>query len=332
MKQVLTYLAALLASLALGASAWALPFNSVYVFGDSLSDAGSNPSAVLSLYKLLGNNCDPYHPCPPYFDGRYSNGPVASEYLANTVLPGGANPANFHSFAVSGATTGIGNFGDGGTASTPGFFGLPGFAQQIALYQGLSGGVADPGALYFVWGGANDFLTLDSPITAAQNIAGYVASLAADGAKHILVPNLPDLGLTPFVQGAGLVPEAHGFSVGFNTVLAAQLGSLGALFPGTDIIQFDTFTFLNDVVANPAAYGFTDSGTACLPSLLDPVCANPDGHVFWDVFHPSTHADAVIAAAFAKSVPEPATLALVAVGLLALLAANRQGRRTGLAA
>jgi phospholipase/lecithinase/hemolysin len=249
MKKFLAHLVPLIATLLLGANVWATPFNSMYSFGDSLSDAGSSPSAVLSIYKILGTFygvpgvCDPVHPCPPYVDGHYSNGPIAAEYLANAILPGGANPANFYSFAVSGATSGIGNFGDGGKAGSLGTFGLPGIAQEIGLYNSLSGGVADPNALYFVWGGANDFLTLDSPFVAAQNIANYVGALAGMGATHILVPNLPDLSLTPFVQGAGLVPQGHGFSVAFNTTLAGLLDNLSALLPATDIVQFDTFVF-----------------------------------------------------------------------------------------
>ncbi len=259
MKSAFARLLTLIAALLLGANAWATAFSSMYSFGDSLSDVGSNPSAVLSIYKLLGNACDPVHPCPPYVGGHYTNGPIAAEYLANAVLSGGANPANFHSFAVSGATSGIGNFGDGGNATTVGSFGLPAMAQEIGLYMSLSGGVADPNALYFVWGGANDFLTADSPFAAAQNIANYVGALAGIGATHILVPNLPDLSLTPFVQGAGLVPQAHGFSVGFNTTLSGLLDSLSLLFPATDITQFDTFSFFNDVVTNPGKYGFTDT-------------------------------------------------------------------------
>ena len=324
MKRSLVSLVSFLACLLTAASVWATPFSGMYAFGDSLSDAGGSPSAVVSIYKLLGGNCDPYHPCPPYYDGRYSNGPVAVEHLANSILPGGGTPANFHDFAVSGATTGIGNYGDGGTATSAGFYGLPGMAQQIGLY--LSGGATDSNALYFVWGGANDFLTLDSPIQAAQNVATYVGALASAGAAHFLVPNLPDLGLTPFVQSVGMQAQAHAFSTAFNTTLALQLGSLGQLFPAADIIQFDTYSFLNDVVLNPAKYGLSNSQDACLPTILGAPCANPDGYVFWDVFHPTTAADAVIAKAFAKSVPEPGTVALLAVGLLALLYAGSQRR------
>ena len=324
LASVVTFFVLLLA----GANVWATAFTSLYSFGDSLSDSGSSPSSVMSIYNFLGS-CDPYHPCPPYYAGRYSNGPVAVEHLANSILPGGATPANFFNFAVAGSTTGLGNYGDGGTATHTGVYGLPGMYQQVGSYLTSSGGTADPNALYFVWGGANDFLTLDSPILAAQNIANYVGALATAGATHILVPNLPDLSLTPFVQSVGLQTQAHVFSTAFNAMLAIQLGSLDQLFPAADIIQFDTYSFLNDVVLNPAKYGLSNSQDACLPSLPGAPCANPDSYVFWDSFHPTTAADAVIASAFAKSVPEPGTMALLAVGLLALFYAGSQRRTLG---
>lgn len=329
MKKKLASLVSCLAFLLAAVQAWAMPYTGLVAFGDSLSDAGGSPSAVLSIYRLLGGSCDPYHPCPPYYDGRYSNGPVAVEHLANSILPGGATPANFQDFAVSGATTGMGNYGDGGTATHSGVYGLPGMAQQLGLYLSASGGVADSQALYFVWGGANDFLTLDAPVLAAQNIASYVGTLATAGATHILVPNLPDLSLTPFVQSVGLQTQAHAFSTAFNSTLAIQLGNLGQLFPAADIIQFDTYSFLNDVVLNPAKYGLSHSQDACLPSLPGAPCASPDSYVFWDSFHPTTAADAIIATAFAKSVPEPGTMALLAVGLLALLHAGSRRRTSG---
>ncbi len=315
MKATLRLFVSFAAGLVLAAHAWALPFSALYAFGDSLSDAGANPSAVMSIYKLLGD-CDPLHPCPPYFDGRYSNGPVAVERLADAVLPGGANPGNFFSFAVAGSTSGIGNLGDSGSATTVGQHGLPGMAQQLLAYESASKGIADPGALYFVWGGANDLLTANSPIVAAQNIADYVALLAGMGARHILVPNLPDLALTPFAREADLQLVAHGFSMQFNDTLAALLAGLDASLPA-DVIAFDTFGLLNAVVANPAAFGFTDAMQACLVSTTA-MCANPDAFVFWDGFHPTAAAHAVIAEGFARAVPEPASVLLLAVGILAL--------------
>ncbi len=326
MKKNLVYLSSLLSGLLLSVNVLATTLSSIYVFGDSLSDAGSNPSAVLSIYNLLGGNCDPAHPCPPYVNGHYSNGPTAPEYLANSILSGGANPTNFFSFAVSGATSGIGNYGDGGSATAPGLYGLPGMYQELGHYLSLSGGSADSNALYFVWGGANDFLTFDSPITAAQNIASYVGALANIGATRILIPNLPDLSLTPFVQDASLIPQAQAFSLSFNAELALQIDGLNLLFPSVNIIEFDTFTFLNNVVSNPGGFGITDSHSACLSSL--DACANPDEYVFWDGFHPTTHAHALISSAIASAVPEPETYAMLLVGLCVLGFMARRRKET----
>ena len=317
MRSSLKFLASVCVSLVLGASAWAAPYSALYVFGDSLSDAGSNPSAVTSIFKLLGNACDAAHPCPPYVDGHYSNGLTAAERLADDILPGAANVGNFFSFAVSGSTTGIGNFGDGGSAISAGTYGLPGMAKQLGLYQSMLpglGGMADPNALYFVWGGANDFLTQDSPLAAARNIANHVGALAALGASTILVPNLPDLALTPFAMLSGLEVQAHLFSTLFNTTLAPLLSGLDAALPAR-IIQFDTFALFNDIVANPASASFGNATDAC---LLSPGCTNPDTFIFWDTFHPTTAAHGHIAGAFARAVPEPDSLLLLASALLLL--------------
>lgn len=119
---------------------------------------------------------------------------------------------------------------------------------------------------------------------------------------------------------------AHAFTVDFNTELAMQLGNLSLLFPTADIVKFDTFSFLNDVVLDPTHYGFSNSKDACLPTLPTP-CTDPDNYVFWDGFHPTTQADALIASAFANAVPEPGTIVLLVVGLFALRVAASQRRK-----
>lgn len=322
MKKGLEFLAAMLAGLLLAASAWAAPYSGLHVFGDSLSDAGDGPGAILSLYRFAGG-CDALHPCPPYVGGHYTDGPTAAEQLAGHLLPGGATPPGFLSFAVAGATTGIGNFADGGSATAIGASGLPGMAQQVGLYASTFG-AASPDTLYFLWGGANDFLTGGSPLAAAQNVAGLVSALAGLGARHFLVPNLPDLGLTPFAAGAQLIALARDFSLAFNDELARLIAALDAM-PAVDIALFDTFGLFNAMLADPAAHGFANASAPCLQGQA--VCADPGAHVFWDDFHPTTTAHAYIADAFARQVPEPASLLLVALGVVAL-----SGRRARLAA
>ena len=302
----------------------AAAFNNLIVFGDSLSDAGDSPSAVTSIYKILANNCSPLHPCPPYEGGRLSNGPVATEHLAGSLFPGSVTSTNFRSYAIGGATSGIGNTGDEGSATNSGIFNLPGMKQELDRYMSDSAGVADPNALYFVWGGGGDYLTHNSPVAAAQNIGGYVSSLAAAGAKHFLVPNLGDLGHTPFARTEGEESQARDYTLVFNTELAAQLGNVGSNFPTTNIFQFDTYSFLNNIIQNPVDFGFTDVTNACV-SLLVFSCDNPDGHLYWDNVHPTARAHALLGAAFAGAVPEPQISAMFVIGLFVLaLAANRR--------
>ena len=142
-----------------GGNTWAAPFTGLYAFGDSLSDAGDSPSAVTSLYKILGNNCDPFHFCPPYFDGRISNGPVASEQLASNSF---SRRSHEHEFPQLCGSRG-GQRGQNGGFESGGAIELPGMKQELEMYIRDSSGKADPNALYFIWGGANDYLTSDSP-------------------------------------------------------------------------------------------------------------------------------------------------------------------------
>lgn len=286
------------------------PISAVVVYGDSLSDNGN-------LYAASGFT----YPPAPYFNGRRSNGPVAVETMANALgVP-------LIDQAWLGATTGIGNYGDNGSTTTIGTLGFPGvsavFANTFGTVAGsLPGGPAS--AVFVVWAGANDFLA-PSPLDttpaqiiarAVSNIDAIVLALQGAGAGRILVPGLPDLGLTPYVQALGPLSAAGAtaFTNAFNTALQASLPS-GVLF-------FDTATVLRSMVANPAAYGFMDVSAPCFNGVN--VCANPDAYLFWDDFHPSTAAHAVLGQQFANAVPEPATVALVIAGLAAIGIAARK--------
>ena len=317
MKKLYVSLTIYLFFLLAAINAWATPFTSLYVFGDSLSDGGGSDTAITSIYKLSGGNCDFAHPCPPYANGHYSNGQVAVEYLADKILPGGANPANFFSYAVGGATSGIGNYGDAGSAIGPGTLGLPGISAVINNYLTFSNGSADSNALYFIWGGANDLLTAGSPIDAALNIADNASKLIDAGATHLFIPNLPSLGLTPFAGATGMAEVAEAFSVAFNTALAAQLTALSTQFSGVDIIQFDTYSLFNHFVATPGNYGFTNAQNSCLTD--SGLCTNPDEYIFWDALHPTMQTHKLLADAFTRALPSPGVPALLIIGSLAFI-------------
>jgi len=285
-------------ALALAIPAFSSSYTSVVVYGDSLSDNGN-------LFAAIGQ------PPAPWFDGRFSNGIVAVEYLA-TILN-----APLVDFAVGGATTGIGNHLDNGTPTSLDV--LPGMSTSYAATQASLGPAL--GGLFVVWGGSNDFLSPDPADSfpfgvadrAVDNLISIASGLKSQGARTILVPGLPDLGLTPFYLAAGPVASAGATAVSdyFNNRLVSHLPD--------GVVYFDTATLLRTVTANPSAYGFTNVTDSCLTQAA--CAADPSKFLFWDDFHPTTAGHAILGQAFAQAVPEPSTIvllpAILAIGFFA---------------
>jgi len=164
----------------------------LYVFGDSLSDTGNVFAATGGAFPQS----------PPYFNGRFSNGPLWVEYLADDLgLP--RNPST--NFAYGGATTGSNNAINSA---------LPGLQQEINGFT-TANPSADPNGLYIVWAGANDYPGAGdiNPTIPVTNLSNAVQSLAGVGARNILVVNLPvpDLGQLPGTLNTANSAPPHRF-------------------------------------------------------------------------------------------------------------------------
>jgi outer membrane lipase/esterase len=114
-----------------------------------------------------------------------------------------------------------------------------------------------------------------------------------------VVTNAPNIGGTPKVQalGAAAVAAATQLSFGFNGALAPQLAGLKAGSPGLNIYSVDVGALTTQIVANPAQFGFSNVTTACFNTLVSPptLCADPAPYAFWDPFHPTATAHALLA-------------------------------------
>jgi phospholipase/lecithinase/hemolysin len=285
----LSGLLALIVAAATATPAVAGPFSQIVSFGDSLTDTGND-------FIQFGT------PKPPYFMGRFSNGPTWVEYLAGKL--GVADPTP----SLAGGT----NYAYGGATAGTIFQGVPNLGTQVQTYLNKVGS-ADPKALYTVWMGANDFFggQTDASIPAAA-VNSALTSLINAGAQHILVSNLPAQGATPLVRAKGqaAVDAINALDIQFNNDLTADVNMLRMSNPGVIIDFFDVHSLLNAALQNPAAFGYTNT----TDELIQNPNADPNTYLFWDQVHPTTKGHSLIAdQVFSQIVPEPGGMTLAAV-------------------
>lgn len=296
-------------------SASAASYSAVYAFGDSLSDTGNLLTATGGLLPQPSD----------YYQGRFSNGKAAVEYLA-----AGLGVSLFN-YAYGGAETGVKN-GAMVQANASAALQNTGVLSQVGFYQSaLAGSSADANALYFVWAGANDFQYEGYSQAVAQaaigNLATTIQTLYGLGARSFLVPGLPDLGITPSGLASGSSQLLQGLSASFNAGLTQTLNQLGAL-PGIDITYFDTFTAQHVLTAQQAAAGMNVTN-ACFSGAVGvggTQCSDPGNYFYWDRIHPTASTHQILGAQMLAAVPEASTVLMMGAGLFALLGAVRRQR------
>lgn len=266
------------------------------VFGDGLSDTGNAYAASLE-----GGG---EYPASPYFDGRFSDGPIWIEVLASRLRMPPPEPSfrGGLGYAWGGAVTG----------RRTDEAAVPGLGDQVDAFL-EAGGTVGPGDLVVIWAGAEDFhrsdfglsAELPDPTALVQTLSGTISRLASEaGAPRFLVVNLPPLGQTPRARwlGENVDAELPGYfdrlSAQFNNHLAAELSALEMRL-GIEILQLDADALTREVLAAPGRFGFTDAETPARP-LADsrgaPADARTPGtgtplepgtHLFFDAVHPS---------------------------------------------
>src|SRR5207244_4965843 len=128
---------------------------------------------------------------------------------------------------------------------------------------------------------------------------GLIGKLQGAGAGTVLVMNLPDIGHTPL---AGMMPAVGPLwttaASAFNLTLNAGLTQLGG-----NVAALNVFGLFNEVIANPALYGFKNVTTAACTVASSSLCTSatlvePNAnqtYLFADGIHPTGAGHAIIA-------------------------------------
>jgi phospholipase/lecithinase/hemolysin len=259
-------------------------FERLVVFGDSLSDNGN-------AFALDPSSFQP--PTPPYFMGRFSNGPIWVDYfpsVARSVAHFGTVTAFFAAQHPNGHAT---DFAIGG--ATSGQLNL-----QIGAYVTSLGGQRAPGDLCVIWIGANDFAaglaagSLD-PRATVENIRAGIDQLSSAGVKTFIVINIPDIALTPQVKAVPtIVQGARQFVFTVNTLLQVELLPYSWLHRiSVEIVDINRIFI--PLVLNPGRFGFTNSSGFALDPSTGGGDTNQNDYVFWDGFHPTTRVHQIAA-------------------------------------
>jgi phospholipase/lecithinase/hemolysin len=295
--------------------------STIYAFGDSLSDAGN-----LSTITAVTGATEPVS--PPYFQETYgsvtgnvfSNGPTWVQDLSQDLGLGTLKPSlqGGTDYAYGGAETGS----TPQNASDSAILAISLPAQLVEFQTNVAHPAAN--ALFTLSIGSNDILDIlgNTSLTAQQQAAdvkaavanefSFIKQLIADGAKTLVVLNVPDLGKTPDVTSgaangshtpsAALDAEASQLASAYDTALAADLATIGS----ASVHVVNAYQLIDNAVADPTAYGLTNVTTpvwsgnftsAGSGTLAATGTAAQDHYLFWDQLHPTETGHLAIAAA-----------------------------------
>lgn len=283
-------------------------FNSMVVFGDSLSDPG-NAFALINV-----QSTPPYDtldalliPEAPYAKGghHFSNGATWIEQFARSRgMAGYARPA-FQSESVKAANYAVGAaraYDDGKNFN---------LSDQVSAYLTTASGMAASDGLFVIEIGGNDVrdaLALlasggdpGTVISASLASIGFnIGALYQAGANKFLVWNSPDISLTPSILALDRMYPGTALAAGmlaqaYNAALASLLNDLSQL-PGIKIKRFDAYGMVNKLAQDPEAYGLEVVNAACVTPHVPPFeCKEPNEYLFWDGIHPTRAVHAILA-------------------------------------
>lgn len=322
-------------------------FDGIVVFGDSLSDSGQLPDQATN--RLTGNRLTNRTETGEF-------GQVATQFLSDRLGMGPLLPSTSglgvplaaedgSNYAVAGMTSGqiLSSITDQSVVRNPET------GQVLRAKEGYlpaNNGQADANTLYYLNGGANDFIGLissgnvtEATLTAttqeaAENIGTAAITLAQAGAKNLVVSDMPNLARTPLAAGAASsLPEAqaqeflgglNASNAGFNNALGQYINQIDS---SVNVVRLDVNRLFDEFLADPEAFGFAANTNNQLTSSCfdatrggcgeNPVLginsANPDPSklLFNDAVHPTEAAQEILGDHAASFLVAPQEISLM---------------------
>ncbi len=280
------------------------PLNQVVVFGDSLSDNGN-------LYEYMDHNMPM---SPPYYKGRFTNGPVWIERLTAHYFPKSPK-AHLLDYAFGGAP--VDNDADADDDDEEGDFST--LDRGLDSYLLAHDDKASADSLYVIWIGSNNYIALPDDLDAEiayvrKGLRRAVDRLVDKGAKHIMLVGLPDLGLTPMAREFEAEANLTYLANQHNAILEKDVNALREVHPEVEWLFFDVNSIFLEAINHPALYDFVNVTGACndssdyapspqsaleMASLTQPrqglKAVTCDNYLFFDQLHPSARGHEYIA-------------------------------------
>lgn len=180
-----------------------------------------------------------------------------------------------------------------------------------------------------------------------------VNTLYSKGVRTLLMPKAANIAAAPYYANLGSTPAQitankafiRQRTLEFNTAFESALANLAATKPGLVIHRPDVFTFFEQVLATPSAYGLTNT-------TVDAISAFPNStgetffkgtasaYVFWDLWHPTARFQMHLADLSQKLLSPPKVSAITRSGTttqitvanvpLSILTGTNQSPRTGI--
>jgi len=275
--------------------------DNVVVFGDSLSDNGN-------LFSVTLGTLPP--PAAGYDNGRFTNGKVWIEYLAD--MMGLNQPKPHYDKSIVGTNYAHGGASSGDTENSAwktSFGGIPfdipakGLLSQTGDFLSDTSSDCASETLFAIWIGVVDLLMLGETnvMNIVNNIETSIKSLINGGATKFIVMNLPQLAGSPaYVNPGSSLFLSEEIPTGlfdditaFNKALADMLKTID-MSNDVTITHVDIGPLVNEVAGDPTRFGI--DGDVSTPTLNEPAFHSAQtpfyqsapNALWYDGVHPST--------------------------------------------